>query len=73
MGDVVNLEMVTRLDLPAERVLEKALERGLQSVVIIGYDNEGGEFFASSIADGGTALWLMERFKLKLLQVPDRE
>ena len=68
MGDVVNLDTVTRLDIPAERVLEKAIERGLQSVVVIGYDNDGEEFFgfmyqthqanrrARNMSSGGTPM-----------------
>ena len=66
MGDVVNLNMVTRLDQPPDRILEAALGE-LESVVVIGYDKDGGEYFASSIADGGTVLWLMERLKRELL------
>lgn len=73
MGEVVTLDCVTRLDIPAERVLTQALERGLQNVVVIGYDADGEEYFCSSIADGGTALWLMERCKMKLLTMGDPE
>jgi hypothetical protein len=70
-GNVVHLDMVTKLDLPAERVLQRALEADLQSVVVVGYDKEGREYFASSIADGGTANWLLDRCKMQLLRVPD--
>lgn len=73
MGDVVLFTGVTRLDMPADRILEKALkcDCALASVVIMGYDEAGEEYFASSIADGGTVLWLMERLKKKLLDVPE--
>ncbi len=71
-ADVVDLDVVTRLDIPAERVLRKALEADMQSVVVIGYDSDGEEYFASSLSDGGDALWLIERCKLKLLSVPDQ-
>ena len=70
MGDVVALDCVTRLDIPADRVLEAAMGE-LEKVVVIGYDKDGEEYFASSIADGGTTLWLMERSKAKLLAIPD--
>lgn len=69
MGDVIELGCITRLDLPADKVLEKAIGQ-LDSVVIMGYDKEGEEVFASSIADGGNVLWLLEQCKLKLLKVP---
>jgi len=69
MGDVIELGCITRLDLPPDKVLEKAIGQ-LDSVVIMGYDKEGEEVFASSIADGGQVLWLLEQCKLKLLKVP---
>lgn len=68
MTNIVNLNCVTKLDLPADRILESAFGK-LESVVVIGYDRDGEEYFASSIADGGAALWLMERLKQKLLNV----
>lgn len=67
MGDVVDLDVVTSLDLPAERILSKALAADLESVVIVGYAKDGSEYFAASMADGGTVLWLFERAKQKLL------
>lgn len=66
MAEILLFDGVTCLDLPADRVLTEAIDK-LNKVVIIGYDKEGQEYFASSVADGGTVLWLMERFKLQLL------
>lgn len=66
MGDIVDLPVVTTLDCDADKILASAMGN-LESVVNIGYDNDENEFFASSIADGGTILWLMERFKKMLL------
>ena len=72
MGDnVVMLDVVTKLDVPPERILQEALKANPQSVVIIGYDSDGEEYFASSVADGGTVLWMLERAKNKLLAVPE--
>lgn len=70
MGDVTFLNCVTRLDIPADRVLEQAIGK-LETVVVIGYDENGDEYFASSKADGGYVLWLLERAKLKLLRTRD--
>ncbi len=67
MGDGVYPGFITKLDLPPERILNDALEVNLESAVILGYDKDGNEYFASSIADGGTVLWLMERAKQALL------
>lgn len=72
MGKVIPLNNVTRLDMPADRVLEAAIGK-LEKVVVLGYDEDGDEYFASSVADGGTVLWLMERLKLKLLTVQECE
>lgn len=68
MAKVIPLNNVTRLDLPPDRVLEAAIGE-LSNVVVLGYDKDGGEYFASSVADGGTVVWLMERLKLKLLTI----
>lgn len=71
MGEVVDLDMVTRLDIPVERVLSRALEADLQSVVLLAYDKDGEEYFASSFADGGDMLWLMRRAERKLLDIAE--
>lgn len=66
MTNVIPFNGVTRLDLDPERVLESARDQ-LTGVVIMGYTRDGSEYFASSYADGGDVLWLLERLKLKLL------
>jgi hypothetical protein len=71
--NVVILPVVTTLDLPAERLLNAALETGLKAVVIVGYDLYGEEYFASSMADGSDVIWHLERAKLKLLRMSDDE
>jgi hypothetical protein len=70
-AQILRFDGVTLRDLPAEQVIEGAAEKGLQSVVVLGYDADGDEYFASSIADGADVLWLMERLKQRLLGVPD--
>lgn len=66
---IIPIGCVTKLDLPADQVLEQATGRGLTGVVILGWNDDGSEYFASSIADGGTVLWLMEKLKKKLMEV----
>ena len=68
MGKVIPLNNVTRLDLPVDRVLDAAKDE-LQSVVLMGYKNDGSLYFSSTVADGGDVLWLMEQCKLALLGV----
>lgn len=65
--NVVNLDIVTSKDLDPQRVLIGAINHNLEGVVVIGYDKQGYNYFASSYADGGTVLWLMEHYKLALL------
>jgi hypothetical protein len=67
MGLVIPLNNVTRLDIPADRVLEQAIGK-MDGVVILGYTKEGDDYyFASSYADGGTVMWLLERCKNALM------
>lgn len=61
------LPVITSHDVPAERILRAAIRAELGKVVILGYDADGAEYFASSVADGGTVLWLMERCKKALI------
>lgn len=66
---IIPLGNITRLDLPTERVLDQVKGHCSDGVVVIGFDDDGEFYFASSIADGGEVLWLLEQAKLKLLQV----
>lgn len=68
MSKVIPLHCVTRLDLPVDRVLEMAKER-LEGCVILGWDVDGELYFASTYADGGEVLWLLEKCKLLLMEV----
>ena len=72
MGNVVAFNGITSLNLNPDRVLQGALEAGLTEVVIIGFDADGEEYFATSLADGGDLLWHLERTKLKLLRTADQ-
>lgn len=65
--NVVTLDVMTRLDIPAERVLSTALERDLESVIILGYDKDGHEYMSSSMSSGPEIIWLLERLKLLLV------
>jgi hypothetical protein len=58
---------ITRLDLDPDRILEKAKGQ-LQGVIVLGFDNEGAFYGATSYADGGNALWLLEVCKMRLME-----
>lgn len=63
---IIPLGCITRLDLPVERVLEQAKVQ-MQNVVIMGWDQDGELYFASTFADGGEIMWLLEKCKAALL------
>lgn len=67
--NVVNLNMITRLDIPAERVIHGASEMEFEEVVIIGCTKDGNEYFASNVAAGDKIVWHLERAKYKLLKL----
>jgi hypothetical protein len=67
---VIPFTGITKLDLTPDIVLEN-LKGKMEGFVIMGYTAEGEEYFSSTYADGGTALWLMERCKRALLSHGD--
>jgi hypothetical protein len=72
MSKVIPFKGITRLDLDPDVVLEN-LKGELEGFVIVGYTADGEEYFSSTYADGGTALWLIERCKRALLNNGDTE
>lgn len=70
MTKVIPFTGITKLDLPPDRILEAAQGK-LEGVIILGFDLEGDEHFASSYADAGTVIYLLERCKAELLKVVD--
>lgn len=71
MAKIIPFTGITKLDMPPDAILDRAKEAGLEGVLVIGYTKDGKEYATSSYADGGTALWLLERTKKKLLDVPE--
>lgn len=63
---VVIFPGVTSLPIPADRVLDNT-PRDLQTVVIVGYDKDGGFYFSSSEPNGAEVLWLFEVAKFNLM------
>ena len=65
MAQIIDLPVITRLDLDPDRVLQKAVGK-LKSAIVIGYDKNDGFFFASTHADAGNVFWLLEKAKFEL-------
>lgn len=68
--NVERLNVITSLDTTVDAVLAEAIGK-LDSVVLIGYDKDGNEYFKSSMADGPKANWLIDRIKVRLMKVGD--
>lgn len=68
-AEVVTLNCVTRHDIPVERIIDSAASVSLTSVVILGFTEDGQEYFAASSPDGPEVLWLLERCKRELLNI----
>lgn len=68
-GNVEIIHMVSSVDIPPGRVLDRALAADLKDVVVIGTDKDGNFYFASSIAGAEPVVWLLERAKFKLMQI----
>lgn len=69
MTEIVDFPGRTCLDLPVERILNKALNKDLDEVVVIGYTKEGEFYFASSKANGHEVLWLLQGAEYKLIKI----
>lgn len=66
--NVIPIGCITRLDLPTDTVLDACKGHCSKGVVILGFDDDGQFYFASSIADGGEVIWLLEVAKKELLE-----
>jgi hypothetical protein len=71
MGDVVyDTGIITKLDLPVDRMLKFALDKvKLESVVILGWQDDGEPYFASSVADAAEVVFLLELYKFQLIEM----
>ena len=69
MSNVVRLDVITKLDLQPDDVLRGAVGRYPGGVFVAGFDENGKIQIASSIADGGTILWMMEVAKVRLMTI----
>lgn len=63
MGDVVQLNVRTTLDLSPDRVLEAAMGK-LSLVMVIGFDKDGEEWVTSSMGSVGDILFLLRRAEM---------
>jgi hypothetical protein len=60
-------KIITNKPVPVTNILLRADRASLKETIVIGWDEEGKFYFASSEADGGNCLWLLEKAKMELL------
>jgi hypothetical protein len=68
MSNIIDLDMNTTLPVHPDKVLKNTIGI-LQEVVLVGYNNEGEIYCASSTSDTGTLILLLERAKELILKV----
>lgn len=66
MGDVILLDCATRLPIPPDRVLQQAIDAGVNNAIVIGLHN-GHLYFASSLPNIGDVLLLLKSAEKFLL------
>ncbi len=67
MGDVIQLDMQTILDVPVENVIRGAIKANLSEIIVIGRDVNGEFYFAASKSDAANICWELERAKHELM------
>lgn len=72
MGEVVQANFITSLDIAPDRVINGSAEWGLKEVIIIGFDENGDFHFSSSMADSGDVLYWLEKAKWELFKMADK-
>jgi hypothetical protein len=57
----------SRFDAKCDEILQDAIDRGMQDVIVVGYTKSGEFYAASNTADGAEVVYLLELLKHKLL------
>lgn len=68
MGEVIDLPVITTLDIPPEKILRRASKANLTDVLVLGWDEAGDFYFAASQADGPNNLWLLKLAEKGLIE-----
>jgi hypothetical protein len=72
-SNVVELPVATFLDVPPDKLFAEATKRKASLVIVMGYDENGDEFFLWSSADSHTNNFLIDRAKLALMDAYEAE
>jgi hypothetical protein len=66
MSNVIPIGGYTKLPIDPNNVLNSAIDK-LDFVFLAGIDKDGSSYFAASGTDINETLWLIEKFKFKLM------
>lgn len=70
MAKVIKIGGITKLDIPIASVVD-GIPNDMKNIVVLGFKEDGSEYFASSVSDGAEVLWLLERAKHRLMSIVD--
>ena len=65
--NVIELDGETTLDIPVERVISGALEKDLETVIVLGWNEEGEMYLASSTGSRPNMYYLLDSAKVALM------
>ena len=68
MGDVVNLDIPTLADMPAEKILNAAISQNLGEALVVGWRENGDLYFAGTTSNVAEVLLLLEMAKKEILE-----
>lgn len=69
MDNVIKLYEYTNGEVPPNDVLIGAINANLDIVVVVGYDKDGAELFASSTGNHEATNWLLDVAKMRLMKM----
>ncbi len=67
MGEVIELDVPTTVDMSPEKVLSDAIEADLAEVLVIGWDKNGNFYGSGSTSDIAENIYLMERLRFNIM------
>ena len=71
MGEVIDLNITTLVDLPVDDVLDGAREAGLCNVFVVGEDMNGNLYIAATSSDNGFNGWMLDHAKAHVMRMSE--
>jgi hypothetical protein len=71
VGEVIEANIATTVDLPADKILEAAMGHALEDTLVIGWGADGKLYFSSTTSNVAEVIYLLEAAKFSLLKSDD--